>query len=77
MVWREIALLHDHGAERDGGDPRGDERRRRGCSGSIARSAPSNRASAPISLLVEGDPLADLAGWRAPSSVMQGGRIVA
>ena len=43
----------------------------------MTRSAPSNRASAPICVLVEGDPLADLARLASPVSVMQGGRIVA
>ncbi len=63
--------------ERDGGDRGGDARRRHACSGSmheIGTVEPGKRADL---LLVEGDPLADLARLASPVSVMQGGRIVA
>ena len=76
MVWREIVLLHDHGlgamaaisaATRGGA-------RLLGLDDEIGTVEPGKRADL---LLVEGDPLVDLARLASPAAVMQGGRIVA
>ncbi len=76
MVWREIVLLHDHGlsamaaisaATRGGA-------RLLGLDDEIGSVEPGKRADL---LLVEGDPLVDLARLASPAAVMQGGRIVA
>ena len=76
MLWREIVLLRDHGlsamaaisaATRVGA-------RLLGLDAEIGTVEPGKRADL---LLVEGDPLVDLARLASPAAVMQGGRIVA
>ena len=76
MVWREIVLLRDHGmsamaAIAAATSVGGAAARARSEIGTVE---PGKRADL---LLVEGDPLADLARLASPVSVMQGGRIVA
>jgi imidazolonepropionase-like amidohydrolase len=75
LVWREIALLHDHGAP-----PMlairaatSSAARLLGLEAHIGAIAPGMAADL---LLVEGDPLMDLTRLARPVLVLQGGRVV-
>jgi imidazolonepropionase-like amidohydrolase len=75
MVWREIALLHDHGASPMAAI--------RAATSSAARLLGVDGETGTIEvgkladlLLVDGDPLADLGLLARPSVVVQGGRVV-
>jgi imidazolonepropionase-like amidohydrolase len=76
MVWREIVLLYDHGlsAMEAIAAATSVAARLLGLDHDIGTIEPGKRADL---LLVEGDPLVDLARLASPVSVMQGGRIVA
>ena len=76
MVWREIVLLRDHGLSAMAAIAAATSVAARllGLDDEIGTVEPGKRADL---LLVEGDPLADLARLASPVSVMQGGRIVA
>jgi imidazolonepropionase-like amidohydrolase len=76
MVWREIALLHDHGATPMAAIQAATSAAARllGLGEEIGAIEPGRRADLVI---VDGDPLADLARLRDPRLVIQGGRIVA
>ena len=75
MVWREIALLHDHGASPMAAIKAATSAAARllGLDAEIGTVAPGKRADL---VLVDGDPLADLARLEAPRLVMQAGRVV-
>jgi imidazolonepropionase-like amidohydrolase len=76
MVWREIALLHDHGATPMAAIQAATSAAARllGLADEIGTIEPGRRADI---VLVDGDPLADLARLRDPRLVIQGGRVVA
>jgi len=76
MVWREIVLLRDHGLSAMAAIAAATSVAARllGLDAEIGTVEPGKRADL---LLVEGDPLADLARLARPVSVMQGGAIVA
>ena len=73
MVWREIVLIHEHGASPMAAIKRGDLGRRRGCSGSTPTSARSRPGKLADLVLVDGDPLADLRRLADPALVLRGG----
>lgn len=75
MVWREIVLLHDHGASPMAAIKAATSGAARllGLDAEIGSVAPGKRADL---MLVDGDPLADLARLQAPRVVMQAGRVV-
>jgi imidazolonepropionase-like amidohydrolase len=75
MVWREIALLHEHGASAMASIQAATSSAARllGVDGDVGTIAVGMRADL---LLVDGDPLADLARLAEPVMVVQGGRIV-
>jgi imidazolonepropionase-like amidohydrolase len=76
MVWREIVLLRDHGLSAMAAIAAATSvgARLLGLHDEIGTIEPGKRADL---LLVEGDPLADLARLASPMAVMQGGTIVA
>ena len=75
MVWREVALLHDHGASAMAAIHAATSAAARllGLDGELGSVQVGKLADL---VLVEGDPLADLRRLAAPSVVMQGGRVV-
>ena len=75
MVWREIALLHDHGASPMAAIKAATSAAARllGLDGEVGTAEPGKIADL---IMVDGDPLADLARLQAPSVVMQAGRVV-
>ena len=75
LVWREIALLHDHGASPMAAIRAATSSAARllGLDAEIGSVEPSKLADL---VLVDGDPLADLTRLAAPKLVMQGGRVV-
>jgi imidazolonepropionase-like amidohydrolase len=75
MVWREIALLHDHGASAMASIQAATSSAARllGVDGDVGTLAVGKQADL---LLVHGDPLADLARLAEPMMVVQAGRIV-
>ncbi len=75
MVWREIVLLHDHGASPMAAIKAATSAAARllGLDAEIGTAAPGKRADL---IMVDGDPLADLARFQAPRVVMQAGRVV-
>jgi imidazolonepropionase-like amidohydrolase len=75
MVWREIALLHDHGASPMAAIKAATSGAARllGLDAEIGSVAPGKVADL---IMVDGDPLADLARLQAPRVVMQAGRVV-
>jgi hypothetical protein len=66
MVWREIALIHDHGASPMAVRPR--RARRHGCLVSMRRSARSSPGRWPISCWSRGTRSRICVGWRRPQS---------
>ncbi|MGZ9277327.1 MAG: amidohydrolase family protein [Candidatus Limnocylindrales bacterium] len=76
MVWREVALLHDHGASPMAAIQAATSAAARllGLGDEVGTIAPGRRADL---VLVDGDPLADLHRLAEPRLVIQGGRIVA
>jgi imidazolonepropionase-like amidohydrolase len=76
MVWREIALLRDHGASPMAAIQAATSAASRllGLDAEVGTIEPGRLADV---ILVEGDPLADLRRLAAPRLVMQGGRVVA
>ncbi len=75
LVWREIVLLHQHGASPMGAIKAATSAAATlmGIAGDVGSVQPSMAADL---VLVDGDPLADLARLAAPRVVMQGGRLV-
>jgi imidazolonepropionase-like amidohydrolase len=75
MVWREIALLHDHGmtAMQAIKAATSGAARLLGVDGDVGSIEVGMRADL---LLVDGDPLLDVSRLRTPVSVWQGGRLV-
>lgn len=75
MVWREIVLLHDHGASPMAAIKAATSGAARllGLDAEIGTVAAGKRADL---IMVDGDPLADLARLQAPRVVMQAGRVV-
>jgi imidazolonepropionase-like amidohydrolase len=75
MVWREIALLREHGASAMASIQAATSSAARllGVDGDVGTIAVGMRADL---LLVDGDPLADLARLAEPVMVVRGGRIV-
>lgn len=75
MVWREIALLHSHGASPIAAIKAATSAAARllGLDGEVGTVEPGKIADL---ILVDGDPLADLARLQAPRVVMQAGRVV-
>jgi imidazolonepropionase-like amidohydrolase len=75
LLWREIGLLHAHGASPMAaiGAATSAAARLLGLDAEIGSVTPGRRADL---VLVHGDPLADLTVLAAPAIVMQGGRIV-
>ena len=75
LVWREIALLHDHGASAMAAIRAATSAAARllGLDTEIGSVQPGRLADL---VLVDGDPLADLTRLAAPNLVMQGGRVV-
>ena len=76
MVWREIVLLHDHGASPMAAITAATSAAARllGLDDEIGTVVPGRLADL---ILVDGDPLADLRRLAFPQLVMQGGRVVA
>ncbi len=76
MVWREIVLLHDHGASPMAAIQAATSAAARllGLDGEVGMVEPGRLADL---VLVEGDPLIDLRRLAAPQMVMQRGRVVA
>jgi imidazolonepropionase-like amidohydrolase len=76
MVWREVALLHDHGASAMAAIQAATSAAARllGLDAEVGTVAPGMIADL---VLVDGDPLADLGRLAAPLLVMQAGRVVA
>ncbi len=74
MVWREIALLHDHGASAMAAVQAATSSAARllGLEAEIGTIEVGKRADL---VLVDGDPLTDLGRLRDPRLVMQGGRV--
>ncbi len=66
------ALRHRHGLLADGGDRRRDEARLRAAAHGAPVRARSRRASAPTSLVVDGDPLEDIAILQDRSKLAHG-----
>jgi imidazolonepropionase-like amidohydrolase len=75
LVWREIALLHDHGAPAMAAIQAATSSAARllGVDGEVGTIEPGKVADL---MLVEGDPLADLRRLAAPALVLQAGRVV-
>lgn len=76
MVWREIALLHDHGASPMAAIRAATSAAARllGLETEVGTIEPGRRADL---ILVDGDPLADLGRLAAPTLVVQAGAVVA
>lgn len=76
MVWREIALLHDHGARPMAAIQAATSSAARllGVDADVGTIEPGKRADL---VLVDGDPLADLGRLASPAAVIQDGRRVA
>ena len=75
LLWREIVLLHDHGASPMTAVQAATSSAARllGLDQEIGTIAPGRRADV---VMVDGDPLADLSRLASPRLVVQGGRIV-
>ena len=75
MVWREIALLHDHGLSAMGSIKAATSRAATllGLEAEIGTVEPGKRADL---ILVDGDPLQDLGRLERPRLVMQAGQLV-
>lgn len=75
LVWREVVLLHDHGASAMAAIQAATSAAARllGLDAEIGTVEPGKRADL---VLVDGDPLADLRRLAAPRFVMQGGLVV-
>jgi imidazolonepropionase-like amidohydrolase len=76
MVWREVVLLHEHGASPMAAIKAATSSAARllGLDADIGTVEPGKQADL---ILVEGDPTTDLRRLAEPALVMQGGRIVA
>ena len=76
MVWREIVLLHDHGASPMAAIRAATSAAARllGLDKEVGTVVPGHRADL---ILVDGDPLDDLRSLASPRLVMQAGRVVA
>ena len=76
MIWREVALLHDHGASAMAAIKAATSAAATllGLDGEVGTVEPGRLADL---VLVAGDPLVDLGRLASPTMVVQGGRIVA
>jgi imidazolonepropionase-like amidohydrolase len=76
MVWREIALLHDHGASSMAAIQAATSAAARllGLDAEVGTVKPGKIADL---VLVEGDPLTDLRRLADPLMVLQSGRVIA
>ena len=75
MLWREIALLHDHGASAMAAIRAATSTAARllGLEAEVGTIEPGKRADL---ILVDGDPLVDLKRLERPRLVIQAGRLI-